>query len=287
MTPSSRSVITGAYFALAAFFCFALQDAAVKWLVAGVAVVQVLFVRSAVIAAALTIRFPALWRDLVISPYRGALLLRGLLLLGAWLCYYTASRQLQLAEMTTIYYASPILVTVFSILFLGERVPFSRWLVAGCGFAGVVVACLPHDTSHPQAIALAFAAAVLWAVSITLMRALATRVPSTLQMLAQNAILLAACALVLPWAWAPLSPSQLLLMIAVGIIGGTGQYFIFEAARRAPASVTAPMEYTSLIWAFALGLLIWGDVPPLTVFIGGAVIIASGALLIMTERRRI
>lgn len=286
MTPNSKVVLAGAYFALAAFFCFALQDASVKWLVAGIAVVQVLFIRSAVITAFLTVRFPALWRDLVISPYRGALVLRGLLLLGAWLCYYTASRQLQLAEMTTIYYASPILVTVFSILFLGERVPGMRWLVAGCGFAGVIIACLPHDTSHPGAIALAFTAAVLWAVSITLMRALAARVPSTLQMLAQNTILLAACAVALPWAWTAVSLQQLLLMIAVGIIGGAGQYFIFEAARRAPASVTAPMEYTSLIWAFTLGMLIWGDIPPVTVFIGGAIILASGALLLLTERRR-
>jgi drug/metabolite transporter (DMT)-like permease len=286
VTPSAQSVVTGAYLALAAFFCFALQDASVKWLVAGVAVVQVLFVRSAVITLFLTARSPALWRDLVLSPYRLALLLRGVLLLGAWVSYYTASRQLQLAEMTTIYYASPILVTVFSILFLGERVPGLRWLVAALGFAGVIIACLPHDTSHPAAIALAFAAAVLWSVSLTLMRALAARVPSMLQMLAQNAILLLACAVFLPWTWTSVPWTQIGLMMGVGIIGGAGQYLIFEAVRRAPASVTAPMEYTSLIWAFLLGMLIWGDIPPLTVFIGGAIILASGALLIFTERRR-
>jgi drug/metabolite transporter (DMT)-like permease len=126
----------------------------------------------------------------------------------------------------------------------------------------------------------------LWSVSITLMRALAARVPSMLQMLAQNAILLLACAAVLPWAWASVPWTAILLMIGVGIIGGAGQYLIFEAVRRAPASVTAPMEYTSLIWAFLLGMLIWGDIPPLTVFIGGAIILGSGALLIFTERQR-
>lgn len=280
--------MTGAYMALGAFFCFALQDASVKWLVADVAVVQVLFVRSAVITLFLTARFGRpLWHQLAVSPYRLPLALRGFLLLAAWVSYYTASRHLQLAEMTTIYYASPILVTVFSILFLGERVPPMRWVVAGCGFLGVVIACLPHDTSQPASIALAFLAALLWSVSITLMRSMAQKVPSTLQMLAQNALLLVACGVFLPWNWTPIPLSTLLLMAGVGACGGIGQYLIVEAAGRAPASVTAPMEYTSLIWAFTLGLLIWGDVPPLTVFIGGAIIIASGALLLVTERRRI
>jgi drug/metabolite transporter (DMT)-like permease len=279
--------MTGAYMALAAFFCFALQDASVKWLVAGAAVVQVLFVRSAVITLFLTARFgPRLWRDLAISPYRLPLVLRGFLLLGAWISYYTASRHLQLAEMTTIYYASPILVTVFSIIFLSERVPPMRWLVAGCGFVGVVVACLPHDTTHPASIALAALAALLWSISITLMRSMALKVPSILQMLAQNALLLAACGLLLPWNWTAMPIEKVLLMIGVGAFGGIGQYLIVEAAGRAPASVTAPMEYSSLIWAFALGMLIWGDVPAITVFIGGAIIIASGALLLFTEKRR-
>jgi drug/metabolite transporter (DMT)-like permease len=260
----------------------------VKWLVAGAAVVQVLFVRSAVITLFLTARFGRpLWHELAVSPYRLPLILRGFLLLGAWVSYYTASRHLQLAEMTTIYYASPVLVTVFSIVFLGERVPAMRWLVAGCGFLGVVVACLPHDTSHPASIALAFLAALLWSVSITLMRSMAQKVRSTLQMLAQNTLLLVACGLLLPWNWTPMPVEKIALMVGVGAFGGIGQYLIVEAAGRAPASVTAPMEYSSLIWAFVLGLLIWGDVPPLTVFVGGAIIIASGALLLFTERRRV
>jgi drug/metabolite transporter (DMT)-like permease len=287
MTARTDVDLSGAYLALAAFLCFSLQDASVKWLVAGMAVVQVLFVRSAVISLFLTLRFgPSLWAKLWASPCRLQLLIRGILLLGAWICYYTASRHLQLAEMTTIYYASPILVTLLSIVFLGERVPKTRWIVAGTGFAGVLVACMPRDASQTTAIALAFAAAILWSISMTLMRSMAARVTSYLQMLAQNFILLVACGLALPWSWTPVAPDKLALMIGVGAIGGLGQYLMFEAAGRAPASVIAPMEYSSLVWAFALGFFIWGDFPSANVFIGGAIIIASGIFLLTSEKRR-
>jgi len=287
MTPRTDVVLSGAYLALASFLCFSLQDASVKWLVAGMAVVQVLFVRSAVISLFLTVRFgPSLWKELWASPYRFSLLIRGLLLLGAWISYYTASRHLQLAEMTTIYYASPILVTFLSIIFLGERVPKTRWIVAGTGFLGVLIACMPRDVSHTTAIALAFGAAVMWAISMTLMRSMAPKVSSYVQMLAQNSILLVGCGLALPWNLSAVEPSQLALMIGVAAIGGLGQFLMFEAAGRAPASIIAPMEYSSLLWAFALGFLIWGDIPSANVFIGGLIIIVSGVFLLTSEKRR-
>ena len=288
MRTASHTIMTGAYLALGAFFCFSIQDASVKWLVAGIAVVQVLFVRSAVITLFLTARYgPDLWGKLWASPYRLQLLLRGFLLLGAWVSYYTASRHLQLSEMTTIYYASPILVTFFAIIFLGEQVPKTRWVVAGAGFIGVIIACLPRDASQTAAIGLAFLAAILWSVSITLMRSMATKVPSYFQMLAQNFILLIACGAMLPWSWAWVSWDKFLLMAGVGLFGGLGQYLMVEAAGRAPASVTATMEYSSLIWAFALGAIIWGDIPPHNVWLGGAIIVVSGLYLLFWERRRI
>ena len=56
--------------------------------------------------------------------------------------------------------------------------------------------------------------------------------------------------------------------------------------KRAPASVIAPFEYTSLVWAFVLGYLIWGDVPRDEVFVGAALIFAAGVLIIVTKHLR-
>jgi len=79
---------------------------------------------------------------------------------------------------------------------------------------------------------------------------------------------------------------QLLLLISVGALGGVAQYMLFEGMRRAPVSIVAPFEYTSLIWAFGLGYTIWGDVPRREVFMGAALIVGAGLLIVGNERFR-
>jgi drug/metabolite transporter (DMT)-like permease len=284
---SSRAIVIGIYFSVLAFMLFAAQDAAVKWLVVAASVPQILFVRSFTIVGMLMLwKGPKLWAELATHPQLRPLLLRGVLLLSAWLCFYNAARFLQLAELTVIYYGSPLLVTLLSVPVLGERVPGSRWVATALGFTGVIVACLPHDTSQPWPMALAGLASVLWAFSMLLMRSVSGKASSWVLMLSQNATLLFACAIIAPFVWQTVPASHIWLMAAIGAGSAVGQFLIFEAAKRAPASVVAPMEYSSLLWAFGLGFLIWGDVPHTTVFAGGAMIILSGIVMLITESRR-
>ncbi len=97
------------------------------------------------------------------SPIRNALLARAIGLLMAWLCFYTAAGKLQLAELMTIYFASPLLVAVLAVPILRETVTRMRWISILIGFGGVLIACRPGDLSHAGAIGLALLAAVLWA----------------------------------------------------------------------------------------------------------------------------
>lgn len=282
-----NNVLLGIYCSVAAFFLFACQDAVVKWLVASVSVPQILFLRSATIVTLVTLwRRQAVWRELAASPDLLALIFRGCLMLGAWLFFYNAARWLQLAELTVIYYGSPLIVTLLSIPVLGERVPLTRWIATAIGFAGVIIACLPHDASQPVAMAMAGIASVLWALAMLLMRSISGRAHASQVMLSQNMTLLIGCALTLPWLWQGLSLAQYGLIIAIGVGSGLGQFLVYKAAQNAPASVVAPMEYSSLIWAFCLGFLVWGDVPPETVFLGGGLIVLSGLTMLLTERRR-
>jgi drug/metabolite transporter (DMT)-like permease len=78
-------------------------------------------------------------------------------------------------------------------------------------------------------------------------------------------------------------------MMALGLIGAMGQFLLFEGFRLAAASLVAPFEYTSLIWAFFLSYLIWGDIPHAQVFLGAGLIIVSGMFVVFGEwqaRRR-
>src|SRR5262245_37299576 len=124
----------GILLTMAGCFLFSLQDATVKWLVAGYPGTQILCMRSVTIAGlCLLLGRATLVRHCLDSRNKLALLLRGGLILAAWSCYYTAARSLQLA----IYFAAPLIVTVLSVLILGERVRWPRWTGVAPGFVGV------------------------------------------------------------------------------------------------------------------------------------------------------
>jgi len=284
--PGPSGTLAGAALTAAAYLVFALHDACVKLLVADLPAVQVLFARSAVIMACCVLADRRAPGRALRSPARGALLWRGLVLLAAWLCYYSAARHLRLAELVTIYYASPLLVAALAVPLLGERVPWMRWAALAVGFSGVLLACRPGDLRQPGPIALDLLAAALWAYAVVLIRRLARHEPTQVQMLLAAAVFLVACGAALPWLWRPPGEAQLGLLLLVGLLGAGGQFLIYEGIKRAPATVAAPLEFTGLAWSFGLGFLIWGEVPAWTTLGGAAVVISAGLYNVHRERVR-
>ena len=225
-------------------------------------------------------------RDACHSPVLKPLFLRTLLLLAAWVSYYTAARDLGLAELTTLYYASPVVMTILSVPVLGEKVPGYRWLAVGTGFVGVVVACgvAVKGLALSLPVYLALQAAIFWAIATVLLRKTAMQERTQVQMTISSGFFVLFTAIAMPFVWLPLSLTDLALMAGTGVLAGIGQFALFEGMRRAPVSVLAPFEYSSLIWAFGLGYLIWSDVPGSNVFAGAALIFSAGTIIIASER---
>jgi len=280
-------VLAGILFTAVAYFLFSAQDASIKLLVVGMSVWQIMFFRSVtVLVACGAIGGKKLFADTVNSSIVKPMLVRSAFTLAAWLCYYNAARSLQLAELTTIYYAAPIIVTVLSVLILGEKVPLLRWIAVFIGFAGVFIACDPTRLGISVPVLLVLAAAVLWGIAVVLLRKTAMQARTMIQLVLNNFYFLLFSAIpALLW-WRMPDGGQLLLLISVGALGGVAQYMLFEGMRRAPVSIVAPFEYTSLIWAFALGYAIWGDMPRREVFMGAALIVGAGLLIVGNERFR-
>ena len=285
IVPGRERVLYGIGLSAGAYFVFSLQDACVKLLVADLPVAQVMFVRSAVILASCLLMDRGVVLRSLRSPVLWPLVLRGFLLIAAWFCYYSAARWLQLAEMVTIYYASPLLVAVLAIPMLGERVPALRWIAIALGFVGVLLACRPGDMHEPVAVGLALMAAVLWAFAVILIRKLARAEPTLVQMFLASIVFFVVCATAMPWVWKAPNGEQILLLLAVGTLAAGAQYLLYEGFKHAPASVAAPIEFTGLLWAFVLGFLIWGDIPAWSVFGGAAFILTSAALIVSGEWR--
>lgn len=279
--------LSGILLASFSFFLFSLQDASVKWLVAALPVWQVLFVRSVTIfAICAAIGRGSGLRRASTSPILKPMLVRNLLLLAAWLSYYTAARDLGLAELTTLYYASPIVTTLLAVPFLREVVPPSRWVAVVTGFVGVLIACniFANGVGISLPVYLALQAAVFWGIATILLRKTALEETTLVQMIISSGFLMLFTGVVAPFVWQSLDLASFALIVGTGVFAGVAQYALFEGMRRAEVSLLAPFEYTSLIWGFVLGFLIWNEVPGLNVFVGAAMIISAGLIIVAAER---
>lgn len=282
--PRAR-VLSGIALTSLAYLLFSVQDAAIKLMVVSFSVWQILFFRSvSVLTGCFLIGGTQVLRDTLASRVIRPMFLRSFLIMTAWLAYYTAARDLQLAELTTIYFAAPVIVTVLAIVVLGEKVSALQWLAVLTGFAGVFVACDPAGLGFSVPVLLVLFAAFAWGLSIVLLRKIALGERTLVQMVLNNGFFLVTAGIPMLFVWETPRPPDLAILIVTGVIGGGAQFAMFEGMKRAPASVVAPFEYTSLVWAFVLGLLIWGDIPRSEVFVGAGLIVVAGLLTIAAQR---
>ena len=271
-----------------AYSLFALHDATNKWLVMTIPVWQILFFRSTIVVlGCLALGRKPLVRRLMTTPLRWPLAARAALTLTAWLSYYTAARSLPLAQLLTLYFSAPVITTLLAMPLLGERVTGSRWVSVLLGFAGVLIAADPVGVHASRATLLVLAAAAMWGYAVILMRKIARLETSLVQMLAQNLFFMIITGVLSSATWVSPRATQWPLLLLVGVLGGCGQFLLFEAARFAPAAIMATVEYSALIWAFILGYLVFGDVPRTAVWIGAALILASGLFMLWRERRNV
>jgi drug/metabolite transporter (DMT)-like permease len=278
--------VTGLVVVLAAYFTFALHDALVKLLVAHYAAPEILFMRSlTVVGLCLALGGRSVATRGLFSPMRGKLLIRGGLTLVAWLLYYSSGRYLGLAQMITIYFASPLLIAVMAGPLLGERVPPIRWLALGFGFLGVLLAARPHGSGPLLPVLCVGTAAVIWAYVMILMRQISAELRGWDQVFVIASMLLIGCGACLPFVWKTPSPTALIAMLGLGCLSTTAQLLLIEGIKLAQASVVAPMEFSGLLWSFVFGYIIFGDVPAVGVFLGAGLILLSGAIVVTSELR--
>jgi S-adenosylmethionine uptake transporter len=264
---------------------FAVNDALGKWLVGGYGVGELLALRS--VGAALVLG-PLLWYRRPDFDIRGEWRLhvvRILCMTADSFSFYFATRALPLADVMTFYLAAPLIITALSVPVLGERVGPFRWGAVFLGFGGVLVALHPSGASFSPSALVALFGSSMFASAITITRKLRRTDWLTLTASQVVGAGLIGASLSGP-GWATPTPFDLALMFLVGIVS-TGCFMcITRALTLAPASLLAPFQYASIVWAVVLGWAVWGDVPGPSVVTGSAVIVGSGLAVLWRERRR-
>ncbi|QBF32692.1 DMT family transporter [Thalassococcus sp. S3] len=194
---------------------------------------------------------------------------------------FATLRLLPIAEATMLSYLSPVMTVALAALLLNERSGLYRWLGVGFGLFGAAVLTFPHFTADsPQllGIALGLTTAGLTAGALVQVRTLAkSESPGAIAFyfaLASAAFGLATA----PCGWSAPEPLIWLLLILTGLFGGAAHIAMTLAFRYAEASLLAPFEYLTVLWAAAIGAVAFAEIPGLT-FLLAAPLVVMGALL--------
>jgi drug/metabolite transporter (DMT)-like permease len=221
---------------------------------------------------------------------------RGALSVGGMYSNFAALQRLPLADATAISFASPLITVALAAIILKERVRIYRWTAVFVGFIGVIVMLIPHlDVSQYFTVGamtvatigslLALLAACFNAGTVIQTRRL-TQSEATSSIVFYFSLMTALAGLVsLPFAWHTPTSFELLLLISCGLFGGIGHIFLTESYRYAPASVIAPFDYSSMLWALLLGYWLFGELPTVLVYVGACIVTAAGLFVIWRERQ--
>ncbi len=224
---------------------------------------------------------PGAWR----FERPGLQIFRALLLTIMTLANFSALHYLQVAEVTSIGFLSPMVITLLSVIFLHEKIGIRRVGAIAVGFLGVLLITQPgFGTFHP-AMLLALTSMMSGAVYNLVTRHLAPRVnPGSLVIsLAAVPSLLLIPPLLVVWQ-TPSSPLVWAGLIFMGAAGGFGHFLVMTAHRFATAATLAPYGYVQLIWTVVSGYLVFSDVPSIWTLVGAGVVVASGLYLFHRER---
>jgi drug/metabolite transporter (DMT)-like permease len=206
---------------------------------------------------------------------------------------FAALDRLPLADANALSFAAPLITVALAALILKERVRVYRWSAVGVGFAGVLVMLWPYlDIGHVTASSAAtigalcaLTAAFTNAGSVIQTRRLTASETTASIVFYFSFICMLFGACTLPFGWVSPSYPELAALIGIGVIGGISHIFLTESYRYASASVVAPFDYAAMLWAFLFGYAFFGEVPTVYVFIGSAIVTASGLFVIWRERR--
>ena len=262
------------------------NDAIIKWLSASYPTGELMFLRGGFMFLPILL---LLWREGGLRAARvgrwPGQMARAAAVVGSTVFFIAGLRHLPLADTTAIAFAGPLFVTALAPLMLAERVGWRRWSAVLFGFAGVLVMLRPTGGGLNWAAMLPLGAALCGAFRDLLTRRLSATESSLSILVVTTATVALAGLLTAPFGWRMPTAGDLALMALSGIVLGAAHYLIIEAFRLAEAALVAPFKYSSLLWAVALGAMVWGHLPDGTMLIGAVIVVLSGLYILHREMR--
>lgn len=283
LSPNMR----GAMFMAFSQAAFTTNDTLVKLVSQHLGVGQIMFVRGIFATALMAV---LVWRlrqwPSVASLKHPAVLARVAGELGGTTFFLIALANLPIANVSAVFQALPLVITVAAALFFGEYVGPRRWTAILIGFIGVLIILRPGFEGFNS-----YSLYVLACVVCCAFRDLATRripagVPTGFVSLLTAASVALFGIVVAPstGGWKPLTTELLLLLGGAAVFVLAGYQAIIQSMRVGDLSFVAPFRYVSLIWAIAAGYLVFESEPDAMMLLGAAIVVLSGLYMLYRER---
>jgi drug/metabolite transporter (DMT)-like permease len=218
---------------------------------------------------------------------------RGLVGTTAMGCLFAGLAFLPLPEVTAIGYAAPLLVVIFAAMFLGEKVGVFRLSAVALGMCGVLIVVAPrlsvgsegvlNATEAFGAMLVLFGAVCAALAQVFIRKMVATETTSAIVFWFSFTSTCVAL-MTIPFGWVMPSPWEATLLVSAGLMGGVGQILLTSAYRHADASVVAPFDYASMLFALLIGYVFFAEVPTWTMLGGAALVVLAGVIIILRER---
>ncbi|WP_294609150.1 DMT family transporter [Roseovarius sp.] len=201
---------------------------------------------------------------------------------------------LPLPEVTAISYAAPLLVVIFAAMFLNEQVGVYRIGAVALGLVGVLIVLAPRlsalsgptvETAQAVGAMVVLTGAICAALAQIYVRKLVQTEETSAIVFYFSITSTALSMLTIPFGWVLPSGPEFGLLVMAGLLGGLGQIFLTSSYRFADASVVAPFDYASILFALSIGYFIFDEVPTGTMLLGASLVIMAGFLIIWRERQ--
>lgn len=296
--------IQGAVSLLLAMLIFSLQDIAVKWIGAEYSVLEIVVFRSliALPCTFIFLRYEG-QRGLPTTQQPRLEYIRGVFLFLSFTTYMMGVAALPLADIAAIRNSGPLMITLLSVLWLGEKVGPRRWIALFVGFIGVLLIIQPGASTFNLGSIFALTATLFYALSVMITRKLQTTDSSATMAYYSSLVYLVVSFILAPLAvvvgetpdahpsiaflfraWTLPSLLDWVIMAGLGLVWAGGMYFVARAYSLAPASVVAPFEYAPLLINMVWGFVLWHEIPTLWTIGGALLTLSSGMYILYRER---
>ena len=211
---------------------------------------------------------------------------RGLMHTVAVLFWFYAMARIPVAHATAIGYLNPVLMLIAGAVILRERLTARRIIAVGVALAGALIVLRPGVQALNIGHLSQIGASVFFCGSYLFAKRLTGLASASVIVAMMSVTVTIGLAPLAWWVWVPVSWAQLGWLAIVAGCATLGHYCMTRAFRAAPLTVTQPVTFLSLIWATALGAILFDEAVDMFVLLGGAMIIGAITFVTWVEASR-